>query len=581
MVHFHHGNHSDPLKPIGNDSLDVACKGCFERFDTTACVRSGLMTLFVTVTGLLCAAKLHTQWFYSLIYALLYVCDSNLCVIYPQLHTQWFYSLIYALLYVCDYNLCVIYPQLHTQWFYSLIYALLYVCDYNLCVIYPQLHTQWFYSLIYALLYVCDYNLCVILVYPQLHTQWFYSLIYALLYVCDYNLCVIYPQLHTQWFYSLIYALLELLKFMLPIWTMLCVFHPVEAASTDFDSSWAEDGVSICYMLLSTKGVVRVVGPLFVLAFIYFTVIAVMGMLDARSSWVDCREPEWILLSSMEFVLVQLFLVSGIYITKKLNKISTQAETRREQKRDLWGLIGVFELSATVTLVYDINMLIWSDEDNGCSGVFLHTQWFYSLIYALLYVCDSNLCVIYPQLHTQWFYSLIYALLYVCDYNLCVIYPQLHTQWFYSLIYALLYVCDYNLCVIYPQLHTQWFYSLIYALLYVCDYNLCVILVYPQLHTQWFYSLIYALLYVCDYNLCVIYPQLHTQWFYSLIYALLELLKFMLPIWTMLCVFHPVEAASTDFDSSWAEDGTYTSVFSPQRGSRYRRLQNPTSVQAS
>ncbi|XP_078582826.1 uncharacterized protein LOC144865746 isoform X2 [Branchiostoma floridae x Branchiostoma japonicum] len=303
MVHFHHGNHSDPLKPIGNDSLDVACKGCFERFDTTACVRSGLMTLFVTVTGLLCAAKL-----------------------------------------------C----RLHQK----------------------NQRTVHQYIIFYTALVECV--LCAI--------HWIYAK-------------------YTQIEFGLQY--LKLIQFLVVCHVYCCLAARVTRREQ-----------------LSS----RVVGPLFVLAFIYFTVIAVMGMLDARSSWVDCREPEWILLSSMEFVLVQLFLVSGIYITKKLNKISTQAETRREQKRDLWGLIGVFELSATVTLVYDINMLIWSDEDNGCSGVFLHTQWFYSLIYALL-----------------------------------------------------------------------------------------------------------------------------------------ELLKFMLPIWTMLCVFHPVEAASTDFDSSWAEDGTYTSVFSPQR----------------
>ncbi|CAH1250180.1 Hypp8801 [Branchiostoma lanceolatum] len=319
MVHFHHGNHSDPFKPIGNDSLDVACKGCFERFDTTACVRSGLMTLFVTVTGLLCAAKL-----------------------------------------------C----RLHQK----------------------NQRTVHQYIIFYTALVECV--LCAI--------HWIYAK-------------------YTQIEFGLQY--LKLIQFLVVCHVYCCLAARVTRKEQ-----------------LSS----RVVGPLFVLAFIYFTVIAVMGMLDARSSWVDCREPEWILLSSMEFVLVQLFLISGIYITKKLNKISTQAETRREQKRDLWGLIGVFELSATITLIYDINMLIWADEDNGCSGVFLHSQWFYSLIYALL-----------------------------------------------------------------------------------------------------------------------------------------ELLKFMLPIWTMMCVFHPVEPASTDFDSSWAEDGTYTSVFSPQRGNRYRRLQNPTSSPAA
>jgi len=49
-----------------------------------------------------------------------------------------------------------------------------------------------------------------------------------------------------------------------------------------------------------------------------------------------CVEPYWLALSSVEFLLVQLFMVSGIYITRRLNEISTLDSLRRAQKRDLW-----------------------------------------------------------------------------------------------------------------------------------------------------------------------------------------------------------------------------------------------------
>ena len=47
-------------------------------------------------------------------------------------------------------------------------------------------------------------------------------------------------------------------------------------------------------------------------------------------------EPYWLMMSSAEFLIVQLFCVAGFYITRRLNEISTLDSVRRAQKRDLW-----------------------------------------------------------------------------------------------------------------------------------------------------------------------------------------------------------------------------------------------------
>ena len=47
-------------------------------------------------------------------------------------------------------------------------------------------------------------------------------------------------------------------------------------------------------------------------------------------------EPYWLALSATEFALVQLFVVAGVYITRRLNQISGLDCVRRAQKRDLW-----------------------------------------------------------------------------------------------------------------------------------------------------------------------------------------------------------------------------------------------------
>ncbi|KAK2563677.1 hypothetical protein P5673_012655 [Acropora cervicornis] len=69
-------------------------------------------------------------------------------------------------------------------------------------------------------------------------------------------------------------------------------------------------------------------------------------------------EPEWLLLSSLEIFIVQVFMAVGIFITRELNSVRMLADDRTAQKRDLWGIIFILELSALTSLVHDIVMKI-------------------------------------------------------------------------------------------------------------------------------------------------------------------------------------------------------------------------------
>lgn len=125
----------------------------------------------------------------------------------------------------------------------------------------------------------------------------------------------------------------------------------------------------------------RCLVPLLALLGIYFTVIAILGIIHIQPSWTECMQPYWLELSVVTVLLVQLLVVSGIFITRRLNEISTLDSLRWSQKRDLWCLIAVFETSACVTLFYDLAVQILGDNQSGCSGVFLHTQELFSPIF--------------------------------------------------------------------------------------------------------------------------------------------------------------------------------------------------------
>lgn len=141
------------------------------------------------------------------------------------------------------------------------------------------------------------------------------------------------------------------------------------------------------YWTLATRALRRerltkwVLLPLLVCVCIYFTVIAILGIVNVKAPVIECLEPYWLELSAAEFVTVQLFAIAGFYITKRLNEISTLDSVRWSQKRDLWCIVVVFEISAFVGFLYDVLLQILGDTDTGCSHIFKDKQELYSTIF--------------------------------------------------------------------------------------------------------------------------------------------------------------------------------------------------------
>ncbi|KAH9523168.1 hypothetical protein Btru_066001 [Bulinus truncatus] len=104
----------------------------------------------------------------------------------------------------------------------------------------------------------------------------------------------------------------------------------------------------------------RFMYPFLFVAVLYFTIITSLGIFNIESSHVECIAPYWLALSGAELIVVQLFSVSGFYITRRLNEISTLGSVRWSQKRDLWCIVIVFELSAFSTFVYDFTLQLWA-----------------------------------------------------------------------------------------------------------------------------------------------------------------------------------------------------------------------------
>ncbi|KAG1675293.1 hypothetical protein GQR58_014757 [Nymphon striatum] len=117
--------------------------------------------------------------------------------------------------------------------------------------------------------------------------------------------------------------------------------------------------------------VYRVIMPILGVYVVYFTSVAIYGIVFATSSWTECLAPEWLMMSAAEFLVVQLFMVAGRYITVKINSITTPESFKRSQKRDLWCLIIAFEVSALAGVAYDSTMKILGNDETGCSGIFV------------------------------------------------------------------------------------------------------------------------------------------------------------------------------------------------------------------
>lgn len=114
--------------------------------------------------------------------------------------------------------------------------------------------------------------------------------------------------------------------------------------------------------------------------FITLAVFAIVGLATMKNEYRECTEPEWLLLSSAEILVAQVFLMSGIFITRELNNVRMLEDNRTAQKRDLWGIIFIFELSALVSLVHDLVMRITGPKNN-CQGVLLSSKAGYTAVY--------------------------------------------------------------------------------------------------------------------------------------------------------------------------------------------------------
>ncbi|XP_014674395.1 PREDICTED: uncharacterized protein LOC106814572 isoform X2 [Priapulus caudatus] len=133
----------------------------------------------------------------------------------------------------------------------------------------------------------------------------------------------------------------------------------------------------------------KIVMPAILASLMYFTTVVSVAIIVAKSTWTECLEPWWLMLSAPEFITVQFFFIAGIYITRKLNRVSMMEDVKKKQKLDLWSVIVIFELSATCCLVYDAVMQITGNHTNGCSSIFLVK--FMLPLWVMLYVFQPTL----------------------------------------------------------------------------------------------------------------------------------------------------------------------------------------------
>ncbi|XP_052130621.1 uncharacterized protein LOC113204483 isoform X1 [Frankliniella occidentalis] len=140
----------------------------------------------------------------------------------------------------------------------------------------------------------------------------------------------------------------------------------------------------------------HVANPVLCLYLLYCVAVALMGMVDVVGSWIECQRPYWLMLSVADFLSVQLFSIAALYILHRSGGV------QRAQFRDLWSIILVYQVSAVLSLTFDIVMKLVGSTDSGCSGVFGHTQLFYSITISIFGLAKflvplwTLLCVLQP-----------------------------------------------------------------------------------------------------------------------------------------------------------------------------------------
>ncbi|XP_014209173.1 uncharacterized protein LOC106639880 [Copidosoma floridanum] len=154
-------------------------------------------------------------------------------------------------------------------------------------------------------------------------------------------------------------------------------------------------------------GVVHhVINPVLCLYALYCITIALMGMVDISGTWTVCFRPYWLMLSSADFIAVQLFAMVALYVTHSNRQLVISAlmvPSSSSRTRDLWFIAVVYEVSAAVSVVFDAVMILMGKDENGCSGIYNHVQLYYSTLLTVIIIFKyflpiwTLLCVFQPS----------------------------------------------------------------------------------------------------------------------------------------------------------------------------------------
>lgn len=110
--------------------------------------------------------------------------------------------------------------------------------------------------------------------------------------------------------------------------------------------------------------------PVLCVVLLYYTAALIWAATTLSDVKSECAKPQWLLFTGSQVVHVQLFLLSVIYITKKLNDIRTMRINRFSQKAQLWGLAVMYELVSLAVFAYDIYFLVTKSVDHQCGTNF-------------------------------------------------------------------------------------------------------------------------------------------------------------------------------------------------------------------
>eukprot|EP00111_Clytia_hemisphaerica_P000310 TCONS_00000815-protein len=113
----------------------------------------------------------------------------------------------------------------------------------------------------------------------------------------------------------------------------------------------------------------RICLPFLIITSTYYVILIIVSIVRMKAEH-ECKEPEWIQLSSSEVALGIIFIAVGIYITNHINNLKTDSTYKRNIRLSLWGIILSFEFSSLISAIYDVLMIVYG-EMNRCRGIFV------------------------------------------------------------------------------------------------------------------------------------------------------------------------------------------------------------------